>query len=70
MYRWFSDDEQISCHLPYTQIYKPKADVADMMKNKRKNIYKTVFGLRGHRIMQAGIEDGHYVFRFREMTPI
>lgn len=66
MYQWFSMNEEIGFHLPYTQIYKSNMDIADIVKTYGRIYIKPVLGLRGHGIAQASIENGSYVVKFRD----
>lgn len=66
MYRWFSDEEGIAPHLPYTMIFKSSGDIFAMLGRYRTIYIKPIWGMKGHGVIRADIEEGKIVFRYRE----
>jgi len=66
MYQWFSDNNEIGSHIPYTSLYRSYQDVLDLIEKYGKVYIKPVFGLQGRGIVQAGKQDDRFVFKYRE----
>jgi glutathione synthase/RimK-type ligase-like ATP-grasp enzyme len=66
MYQWFSNDNVLNPHIPYTSLYHSPQDIFDMLKKFQKFYLKPVSGLRGRGIVRIGMENRLLIFKYHE----
>jgi len=66
MYQWFSGNDEIGSHIPYTSLYRSYQDVLDLIEKHGKVYIKPVFGLQGRGIVQVSKQNETFVFKYRE----
>lgn len=66
MYKWFSDEEEIASHIPYTIVYENKEDIFEML-DKYENIYaKPIGGMKGFGVIKINKEGEKLRLRYRK----